>query len=122
MLTWMGWWEGVRPREEVVGAIHAQLTEVRGADVVARWHQAVANSGADVSRVSVVCQLAARMRAGEVAVEKYVINKSLTKNPEDYPDAKSQPHVQVATLPLPPPPPSPQPPSKPLPPMHSPPP
>ncbi|XP_066351384.1 DNA polymerase alpha catalytic subunit-like [Miscanthus floridulus] len=28
--------------------------------------------------------------------EKYVITKSLTKAPEDYPDAKSQPHVQVA--------------------------
>lgn len=38
------------------------------------------------------------MRAGEVAVEKYVINKSLTKNPEDYPDAKSQPHVQVSSI------------------------
>lgn len=36
------------------------------------------------------------MRNGEVALEKYVITKTLTKPPEDYPDAKSQPHVQVA--------------------------
>lgn len=36
------------------------------------------------------------MKNGEVALEKYVITKSLTKPPEDYPDAKNQPHVQVA--------------------------
>jgi len=29
-------------------------------------------------------------------VEDFIINKRLGKNPEDYPDAKSQPHVQVA--------------------------
>ncbi|XXG74126.1 hypothetical protein AAC387_Pa07g2923 [Persea americana] len=36
------------------------------------------------------------MRNGEVALEKYIITKTLTKPPEDYPDAKNQPHVQVA--------------------------
>ncbi|XP_028549547.1 DNA polymerase alpha catalytic subunit isoform X1 [Dendrobium catenatum] len=36
------------------------------------------------------------MRKGEVALEKFVITKSLTKPPEDYPDARNQPHVQVA--------------------------
>ncbi|XP_020888004.1 DNA polymerase alpha catalytic subunit isoform X2 [Arabidopsis lyrata subsp. lyrata] len=36
------------------------------------------------------------MRNGQVAVEKYVITKALTKSPEAYPDSKSQPHVQVA--------------------------
>ncbi|CAH8335889.1 unnamed protein product [Eruca vesicaria subsp. sativa] len=36
------------------------------------------------------------MRNGQVALEKYVITKSLTKSPEAYPDPKSQPHVQVA--------------------------
>lgn len=35
------------------------------------------------------------MRKGEVALEKYVITKTLTKPPEAYPDAKNQPHVQV---------------------------
>ena len=35
------------------------------------------------------------MNDGEIALEKYVITKSLTKTPEDYPDAKNQPHVQV---------------------------
>ncbi|KAF5183787.1 Dna polymerase alpha catalytic subunit [Thalictrum thalictroides] len=36
------------------------------------------------------------MRNGEVPLEKYVITKTLTKPPEAYPDAKNQPHVQVA--------------------------
>ena len=30
-----------------------------------------------------------------VAQQKYVIRKSLTKSPSEYPDKKSQPHVQV---------------------------
>ncbi|KAF9611731.1 hypothetical protein IFM89_034914 [Coptis chinensis] len=34
------------------------------------------------------------MRNGEIALEKYVITKTLTKPPEAYPDAKNQPHVQ----------------------------
>eukprot|EP01018_Ginkgo_biloba_P019744 Gb_26053 [translate_table: standard] len=36
------------------------------------------------------------MRNGQVELEKYVITKTLTKSPEDYPDSKNQPHVQVA--------------------------
>ncbi|CBJ49021.1 conserved unknown protein [Ectocarpus siliculosus] len=40
--------------------------------------------------------LAASMRAGEVEVPRYVITKGLNKAPHEYPDAKSQPHVQVA--------------------------
>jgi DNA polymerase elongation subunit (family B) len=35
------------------------------------------------------------MRNGQIELEKYIITKSLTKAPEDYPDAKNQPHVQV---------------------------
>jgi DNA polymerase elongation subunit (family B) len=36
------------------------------------------------------------LQPGKVPVEKFVIHKGLTKNPEEYPDKKSQPHVQVA--------------------------
>ncbi|KAK8938032.1 DNA polymerase alpha catalytic subunit [Platanthera guangdongensis] len=36
------------------------------------------------------------MRNGEITLEKYVITKSLTKPPEDYPDTRNQPHVLVA--------------------------
>ncbi|XP_051126986.1 DNA polymerase alpha catalytic subunit [Andrographis paniculata] len=36
------------------------------------------------------------MRNGEIPLEKYVITKTLTKPPEAYPDARSQPHVEVA--------------------------
>lgn len=39
--------------------------------------------------------LAVSMRAGKVDVPKYVITKGLNKAPHEYPDAKSQPHVQV---------------------------
>ena len=37
-----------------------------------------------------------RVAAGAVPLNKYIITKQLTKRPEDYPDAKNQPHVQVA--------------------------
>ncbi|KAH9611127.1 hypothetical protein KSS87_007292 [Heliosperma pusillum] len=36
------------------------------------------------------------MRNGQMGLEKFIITKSLTKPPEAYPDAKNQPHVQVA--------------------------
>ncbi|XP_020261450.1 DNA polymerase alpha catalytic subunit [Asparagus officinalis] len=45
---------------------------------------------------SALMKVKEEMTNGEVALEKYVITKSLTKPPEDYPDAKNQPHVQVA--------------------------
>ncbi|KAG9067392.1 DNA-directed DNA polymerase alpha catalytic subunit pol1 [Linnemannia hyalina] len=35
-------------------------------------------------------------RKGLIPMDKFVVNKGLTKAPEDYADAKSQPHVQVA--------------------------
>ncbi|KAL1561351.1 DNA-directed DNA polymerase [Salvia divinorum] len=36
------------------------------------------------------------MRNGQIPLEKYEISKRLTKEPEEYPDSKSQPHVEVA--------------------------
>ncbi|KAJ2669734.1 DNA-directed DNA polymerase alpha catalytic subunit pol1 [Coemansia sp. RSA 1085] len=36
------------------------------------------------------------VRSGQVPREKFIIHKGLTKPPESYTDAKSQPHVQVA--------------------------
>jgi DNA polymerase elongation subunit (family B) len=41
-------------------------------------------------------QVQEQMRSGQIELEKYVITKSLTKAPEDYPDAKNQPHVQAS--------------------------
>ena len=55
-----------RNREEVVESIHAELRAVR-----------------------------ARLDGGEVLLEKFTITKQLTKAPNEYPDAKNQPHVQV---------------------------
>ncbi|KAK3094405.1 hypothetical protein FSP39_001308, partial [Pinctada imbricata] len=37
-----------------------------------------------------------KVKNGEIPVELYHITKQLTKSPEDYPDKKSLPHVQVA--------------------------
>ncbi|XP_010912024.2 DNA polymerase alpha catalytic subunit [Elaeis guineensis] len=45
---------------------------------------------------STLMKVQEEMRNGEIELEKYVITKSMTKPPEDYPDAKNQPHVQVA--------------------------
>ncbi|KAF9006961.1 hypothetical protein BDQ17DRAFT_1351161 [Cyathus striatus] len=36
------------------------------------------------------------VRTGKTKLDDFIIHKRLGKNPEDYPDAKSQPHVQVA--------------------------
>lgn len=41
-------------------------------------------------------QVRERVAAGAFPLNKFVITKQLTKRPEDYPDAKNQPHVQVA--------------------------
>ena len=35
-------------------------------------------------------------RKGLILIEKFIVNKQLTKPPEAYADAKTQPHVQVA--------------------------
>lgn len=40
--------------------------------------------------------VAEKIRRGDIPLEKYTINKQLTKRPQDYADAKNQPHVQVA--------------------------
>ena len=40
--------------------------------------------------------LADDIKANKIPLMKYIITKGLTKNPSDYPDAKNQPHVQVA--------------------------
>eukprot|EP00743_Colponemidia_sp_Colp-15_P005940 GILK01006386.1.p1 GENE.GILK01006386.1~~GILK01006386.1.p1 ORF type:complete len:1470 (-),score=342.66 GILK01006386.1:187-3951(-) len=55
------------PREEVLEAIHNYLGK-----------------------------MALAMKNNQVLLKKYVITKQLTKAPEEYPDGKSQPHVQVA--------------------------
>ena len=41
-------------------------------------------------------QVRTKLSAGAMTLDKFVITKQLTKRPEDYPDAKNQPHVQVA--------------------------
>lgn len=55
------------PSDEVVAAVHQHLRDV-----------------------------AAKLAEGAVPLSKFIITKQLTKRLEDYPDAKNQPHVQVA--------------------------
>ncbi|KAJ3109256.1 DNA-directed DNA polymerase alpha catalytic subunit pol1 [Phlyctochytrium planicorne] len=52
-------------------------------DIIEKIHQYLRNLGEQV-------------RAGQIPTDHFIITKSLTKNPEDYADAKHQPHVQVA--------------------------
>ena len=56
-----------KPKEEIVSIIHEQLA-----------------------------QLATNARAGSIDLAQFVVTKGLNKNPRDYPDHKSQPHLQVA--------------------------
>ena len=83
--------------------------ETKGLDLVRRdWcglsketgryviEQILSGDGADavVARVhGRLEQLAAQVRAGELAPEQYVITKGLNKSPHDYPDARAQPHL-----------------------------
>jgi len=41
-------------------------------------------------------ELATSVRANGVPMEQFVVTKGLNKNPREYPDAKNQPHLQVA--------------------------
>jgi DNA polymerase alpha subunit A len=41
-------------------------------------------------------EIGQKIEVGQIPVDKFVITKSLTKNPDDYPDKNSLPHVQVA--------------------------
>ncbi|XP_078168075.1 DNA-directed DNA polymerase [Carex rostrata] len=60
--------------EEVIEKIHAHLRDVRVQ----------------------LMEDQEKMKNGEIDLRKYEITKTLTKPPKDYPDAKNQPHVQVA--------------------------
>ncbi|KAF8141953.1 hypothetical protein EV363DRAFT_1468612 [Boletus edulis] len=52
-------------------------------DVAENIHEYLATIGSNV-------------RDGKIKMDDFIVFKRLGKNPEDYPDAKSQPHVQVA--------------------------
>lgn len=45
---------------------------------------------------SFIGQLATDIRAGSLALEKFVITKGLNKAPHEYPDVNAQPHLRVA--------------------------
>ncbi|KAG7275054.1 hypothetical protein CRUP_001774 [Coryphaenoides rupestris] len=86
--------------------------ELKGLDIVRRdWCDLAKECGnyvigqilSDQSRDAIVeniqrhlVELGERVAAGTVALEQYEIHKALTKDPQDYPDKKSLPHVHVA--------------------------
>ncbi len=89
-------------------------TELKGLDIVRRdWCQLAANTGKDIlnrilgdvsadDRVSYIHEtlerIAVNLKEGKIALADLAITKSLTKDPQDYPDKKSLPHVQVRTF------------------------
>ncbi|ORX49875.1 hypothetical protein DM01DRAFT_363903 [Hesseltinella vesiculosa] len=98
--------------EEKANGELVETVETKGLDLVRRdWcdlshdisGHVLANILSDMDRDEVVerihqylREVQVQIRNGEVTLDKYIINKQLTKKPEDYSDAKSQPHVQVA--------------------------
>jgi len=89
-----------------------QTTELKGLDIVRRdWSQLAADAGRSViniimtdkaedARLSEIQDhlegLKTSLLEGKVSLTDLCITKSLTKDPADYPDKKSLPHVQVA--------------------------
>ncbi|XP_033988518.1 LOW QUALITY PROTEIN: DNA polymerase alpha catalytic subunit [Trematomus bernacchii] len=86
--------------------------ELKGLDIVRRdWCDLAKECGnyvigqilSDQSRDVIVeniqkhlVELGEKVAAGSVPLNQYEINKALTKDPQDYPDKKSLPHVHVA--------------------------
>ena len=97
--------------EEKNGELHT-TRETKGLDLVRRdWCTLSREAGSAVldfilsglPREEVVSriqeylrEIAEKVRNNELGIEQYIITKGLTKAPQDYADAKSQPHVQVA--------------------------
>ncbi|CAF0895230.1 unnamed protein product [Rotaria sordida] len=87
-------------------------TELKGLDIVRRdWCQLARSIGEFVVSVILSGQscddvldkihnrlrdLGDEMRAGKIDIEEYEINRQLSKDPSDYSDVKSLPHVQIA--------------------------
>nr|XP_034328264.1 DNA polymerase alpha catalytic subunit isoform X1 [Crassostrea gigas] len=91
---------------------YVEHKELKGLDIVRRdWSDLAKEAGNFVveqilsgeTRETIVenihsklMEVGEKVRNGDVPIELYYITKQLTKNPEDYPDKKSLPHVQVA--------------------------
>ena len=92
--------------------VQVGTTELKGLDVVRRdWCGLASNTGKDIlskilsdctldDRISYIHEtlenIAASLKDGKISLVDLSITKSLTKDPNDYPDKKSLPHVQVS--------------------------
>lgn len=97
---------------EMVNGKPVTNQELKGLDIVRRdWSQLAADAGKDIlahimtdmsadERISYIHEklesLAADLTSGKISLAHLAITKQLTKNPGDYADKKSLPHVQVA--------------------------
>ncbi|CAG8559948.1 13104_t:CDS:10 [Acaulospora morrowiae] len=98
--------------DEVTGRMKSRVPETKGLDLVRRdWCELVIDAShyvldqilSEFDREVVLgniheymSKLGRDVRSGKFPINKFIIHKVLAKAPEDYPDAKSQPHVQVA--------------------------
>ncbi|XP_033706019.1 DNA polymerase alpha catalytic subunit isoform X3 [Tursiops truncatus] len=98
--------------EPTVDGNYVTKQEVKGLDIVRRdWCDLAKDTGnfvigqilSDQSRDTIVENIQKRLIEigenvlnGSVPVSQFEINKALTKDPQDYPDKKSLPHVHVA--------------------------
>ncbi|EPQ31291.1 uncharacterized protein PFL1_01476 [Pseudozyma flocculosa PF-1] len=89
-----------------------KTTEIKGLDMKRREYSALSKtvsnyvlsqilSGSATETVveqihDYLSEMGQQIRTGQIALDDFIIYKRLGKNPEDYPDSKSQPHVQVA--------------------------
>ncbi len=97
---------------EMRGEQEVLTTELKGLDIVRRdWSQLASDAGKRIlekilsecgadDRVAFIHEhlegLAAKLQKGDVSISELAITKQLTKDPEDYPEKKSLPHVQVS--------------------------
>ncbi len=102
------------PMERKANGQLVTTTELKGLDIVRRdWCQLAANTGKTIlNKILSDCQaddriayihdtlkaIADDLNAGKVGLADLSITKSLTKDPNDYPDKKSLPHVQVNNI------------------------
>ncbi|KAL6554773.1 hypothetical protein OROHE_007512 [Orobanche hederae] len=78
-----------------------EVIERKGLDMVRRDWSLLSKDLGDYCLSQILsggCRVQEEMRNGQIALEEYVIVRTLTKAPEAYPDAKNQPHVQLSSF------------------------
>ncbi|KAL6580318.1 hypothetical protein OROMI_008342 [Orobanche minor] len=98
--------------KQTAGKVIQEVIERKGVDMVRRYWSLLSKdlgdyclsqilSGGSCEEVvesihATLMRVQEEMRNGQIALEEYVIVRTITKAPEAYPDAKNQYHVQLA--------------------------